>query len=219
LLFNAGRGALERVKPKYDWMKIPAWLAKALKKVAGPLAHKNNQRLVLKSENGKEFVFRDYRRIGWGDGAENAWLKFESEIRGLPSVEERELWIRAPEIALRIATIVAVFRGSTVVEVEDLNWAVKVVRHSTTQITRGLQKHMLEDYEQADLVEHIREEFRRKSELRLGQIRKHCERKTGDYRKIDAAIYHLVACEEITELDVPEGPGRPTKRWRWVRAK
>jgi hypothetical protein len=34
-------------------MQIPAWLAKELKKVAGPPAQKDNQRLVLKSENGK----------------------------------------------------------------------------------------------------------------------------------------------------------------------
>jgi DNA replicative helicase MCM subunit Mcm2 (Cdc46/Mcm family) len=116
---------------------------------------------------------------------------------------------------LRIATIAAVFRGSKVVEIEDLDWAIKVVRHSTAQIAHGLQKHMLEDYEQADLVEHIRELCRKKTVVRLGEIRKHCERKTGDYRKIDAAIHHLVTCEEIIEAEAPEGPGRPTKRWRW----
>jgi hypothetical protein len=213
LLFNAGRGAAERIRPKHNWQQIPGWLAKALKEVAGDPAPIDNRPLPIPNVRGR--FFRDFRRIGWGAGAEDAWLKFEGEIRGLPSVDDRELWIRAPEIALRIATVLAVFRGSDVVEVDDLDWAIKLARSSTVQIARGLQKHMLEDYEQADLVEHIREEFRRKTELRLGQIRKYCERKTGDYRKIDAAIHHLAACEEIVELDPPDGPGRPTKRWRW----
>jgi len=47
---------------------------------------------------------------------------------------------------------------------------------------------MLEEYEQADLVEFIREEFRHRGELTEGQIRKLCERKTDDYRKIDLAL-------------------------------
>ena len=216
LLFNAGRGAALRVKPKCDWLQIPSWLAKDLKKVAGPLAEVDNRPKPLKDAQGVARIFlRGFRRIGWGDRAEDAWYGFDAEIRGLPSVEDRELWVRAPEIALRIATIVAVFRGSNTVDLDDLEWAIKVVRQSTAQIAHGLQKHMLEDYEQADLVEHIRELFRKKTVVRLGQIPKHCERKTSDYRKIDAAIHHLATCEEIIEAEAPEGPGRPTKRWKW----
>jgi hypothetical protein len=216
LLFNAGRGAEERVKPKYDWLNCPGWLAKALKEVAGPPAPINNQRLVHE-EAGKRFTFRDFRRVRWGVGAEELWMQFEKEIRGMPSVEDRELWIRAPEIAERLATVVAVYRGATSIEVEDLEWAIEVVRHSTRQLVGGLDKHMLEDFEQADLVERIREEFRRKGVQTVGQIRKLCERKTGDYRKIDQAIEHLLKCGDIVELDPSDGAGRPTKKWRWDR--
>jgi hypothetical protein len=90
-----------------------------------------------------------------------------------------------------------------------------LARHSTVQIARGLKTHMLEDFEQADLVDYVRDEFRRKTELTLGAVRKHCERKTGDYRKIDQAIHHLVACDEILRVHPATGPGRPTIRWRW----
>ncbi len=218
LLFNAGRGAEERVKPKYDWLKCPEWLAKALKDAAGPSASVNNQRLAH-LQDSKLVVLKDFRRIGWGAGAEELWMKFEKEIRGMPSVEDRELWIRAPEIAERIATVLAVYRGAARVAVEDLEWAIEVVRHSTQQLVRGLDKHMLEDFEQADLVERIREEFRRKEVLSVGQIRKLCERKTNDYRKIDQAIEHLVKCGDTVELDPSDGAGRPTKKWRWERSK
>jgi hypothetical protein len=122
LLFNAGRGAEERVRPNYDWLNCPEWLAKALKDVAGPPAPYNNQRLAHLHE-GKLAVFRDFRRIGWDAGAEELWAKFEKEIRGMPSVEDRELWIRAPELAERVATVVAVYRGASLVAVEDIEWA------------------------------------------------------------------------------------------------
>lgn len=214
LLINVGRGALERVKPKYDWMNCPDWLARALKEVAGPSAPADNRALIKEG-----VVFRDFRRIGWGPGAEERWMEIERDIRRMPSVEDRELWIRAPEIAERIATVVAVFRGSRLIEVEDLEWAYEVVQYSTRQLVRGLDKHMLEEYEQADLVERIREEFRGKSVLTVGQIRKLCERKVNDFRKIDQAIDHLLKCGDIVELDPSEGPGRPTKKWRWGRGK
>jgi len=187
-LLNVGRGCTHRVKPKVDWQSLPVWLVKALKEVAGEPPKAANRPL-----RHDKWVVRDFVRIGWGPGAEEYWYKFDDEIRNLPSVEDRELWIRAPEIALRIATIVAVFRGSKVVALEDLEWAIAVARHSAKQIAHGLQKHMLEDYEQADLVERIREEFRRKGELRLPNpqtLRTHDRRLSKD-RRGDLSPTHL----------------------------
>jgi hypothetical protein len=75
---------------------------------------------------------------------------------------------------------------------------------------------MLEEYEQADLVELIREEFRRKGTLTQGKIRKLCERKTDDHRKIGHAIEHLEKCGDIEEVGPAQTPGRPTRRWQWI---
>jgi hypothetical protein len=61
LFVNIGRGALERVQPKYDWTKFPKWLGDALKAVVGEPAPEGPMRLEL---NGT--VLRDFRRIGWG---------------------------------------------------------------------------------------------------------------------------------------------------------
>ena len=97
LLFNAGRGAARRIKPKGDWLQIAGRLAKGLKEIAGPLAGSDNRPKPLKNAQGEvTLCLNDFRRIGWGEGAEEAWYEFENELRGLPSVEERELWIRAP---------------------------------------------------------------------------------------------------------------------------
>ena len=70
-------------------------------------------------------VLKDhFRQIGWGAGARELSVAFEVENRSRPTAEERELWIRAHEIALRAATVLAVFRGQAVVEVEDVQWGI-----------------------------------------------------------------------------------------------
>jgi hypothetical protein len=64
-------------------------------------------------------------------------MGFEREVRAMPSVDDRELWIRAPEQALRLATIVAVFRGSAVIEIEDWKWGEDFARYSMRQLTQA----------------------------------------------------------------------------------
>ncbi len=81
---------------------------------------------------------------------------------------------------------------------------------------RGLSKHMLDELEQADLVELIRERFRQHGTLTLGAIHKLCERRTNDHRKISQAIEHLEKCGDIEKPEAPPGVGRPAHgRWTW----
>ena len=166
---------------------------------------------------------KDFRRIGWGPGAEELWLAFEEYTRALPSEKERELWIRAPEQAVRVATIHAFYRGSEVVEVDDWKWAVEVVEYSMRQLVKSLDKHQREKLEQHELVEKIRDEFlrteklpekRKAGELTEGQIHKLCERLCEDYRKIDLAVKHLLTTGEIEEFHVNR-PGPRTRHFRW----
>jgi hypothetical protein len=216
LLANVGRGAEKRVKTKYDWTNFPGWLADALKAVAG--GPRPEGPMLLKGLNGA--VLRDFRRIEWGAGAEDKWQHYEDEVRGMVSTEDRELWIRAPENALRLATIVAAYRGSSLIEVEDLEWGIGVANQSMHWLVGALRRNMMEDLDQADLVDLIRAEFLKKlkkgepGQLTKGQIRKLCERKTKDYRKIEQAILHLVECGDMVLLK-QEGPGRPTRKWEW----
>jgi hypothetical protein len=214
LLWNVGRGAAHRVKPKYEWTQLPTWLGNALNKVVGGMEEAPTSTPMLMKLGDR--VIKDFHRIGWGTSADEIWATFEDEIRNMPSVDDREIWIRAPEIAVRLATIVAVFRGSDVVDVDDIRWGIEVVQHSTKQLMRGLSKHMLDELEQADLVELIREKFRQFGTMTVGAIRKLCERRTNDHRKIDQAIEHLEKSGDIALLDQSTGPGRPTTRWKWT---
>jgi hypothetical protein len=146
ILFNAGRGALERREPPSDWTKIPKWLGEALKAIA--------------DDPSLPVPIKSFRRIGWGDGAKDRWFAFDKHCRNLPSADERALWVRAPENSIRIATVVAVFRGSLEVDVEDLEWAIALATASMSHLCRGLDRHMQEELTRADLTERIRDQFR-----------------------------------------------------------
>jgi hypothetical protein len=210
LMVNAGRGAEELVEPKRDWLSIPDWLKAALKEVAGPPAPFDNRPM----RDGLHVV-KDFHYIEWGAGAKKKWLDHANMMRVLPTEEQREVWIRASEMALRLATIVAAFRGSELVEVEDLDWAIAIAEHSTCQLEQGLSRHMLEEYERADLLDYVRQRWAQRGRMTRGQVYKLCERKTGDRRKIDDVIYTLEEMGEIVRLDDGGGPGRPTTAWEW----
>jgi hypothetical protein len=211
LVFNAGRGAERRVEAKYSWVACPKWLRKALKEVAGPPAPLDNSPKIL-----GQFVAWDWRRIGWGPAKER-WYDYEYKVRSKPSGEERDVWIRVPEMALRLATIVAVFRGAEVVDLEDLEWAVGVAEHSATQIVEGLGSHYSEDMEQVELIRLVRAKLQHKGTITKGLLFKICENKTNDQRKIWGAINHLVALGEAVEI-APSAVGRPTEaKWKWNR--
>jgi hypothetical protein len=210
LLFNVGRGAEELADEERDMFSIPDWLAEALKEVAGEVAPLDNRPL----KNGLHIV-RDWRRIGWGEGARVKWRGYWGRLRKLPTEEKREIWARCAEMALRMATIVAVYRGSDLVEVEDLDWSIALAEHSTTQIEAGVDKHMLETLERADLIDHVRRVWSERKRMTLGQVMKACERKTDDRRKVLDVIQTLIDGGEIAELASEYGPGRPTSSWLW----
>jgi hypothetical protein len=214
LIINAGRGPDWMVDPKYSWVSCPTWLRKALREVAGPPAPLNNHPLISRTRG----VIWDFRRIGWGPGAKDRWFNYDHSIRSKPSGEERDVWIRVPEMALRIATIVAVFRGSWEVDLVDLEWAIGVAEHSATKIIEGLEAHSSEDLEQVELIRIVRTKLEQKKTLTKSVLFKICENKTNDQRKIWAAINHLVILGEAIEIE-PSHVGRPTEgKWQWHKA-
>ena len=142
----------------------------------------------------------------------------------MPSVEDREVWIRAPDLAVRLATIVAFYRCSPTVDVEDWEWAVEVVKHSTEQLRVGIDKHMLGRLEQADLAERIREYVRerRGQMVKIGDVKRTFERKVDDVRKLENVIWHVVGTGDVIQLSSEEvaerlgtRAGRPTVWLTW----
>lgn len=215
LYFDAGRGAPGEIDPKYDWQTFPTWLRKALRDRLRGLPKLVKGRMRQVSKDGA--VVRDYYRIGWSPEAKVIWRGFEVECRAIVDDRERELWIRAPENTLRIATVVAFFRGSAIIEVADLEWSMALVKASMRQYQRDLEENMEEDISISELCKALRLEFQRKKWMKLGDIRRFGERKVGekDFAKIDKAIAQLLAVEDIFLLEPAKHAGKPTDRYRW----
>jgi hypothetical protein len=223
LIHNAGRGALKRVDPKYPIGKFPKWLIKKLKRIAGDPAPWDNRDLYFPDSAVK---VRGMREIGWGEGAKKHWRNYEDEIRGIEDEEIREVWIRSPEIALRLATIVAAYCNSDTVEIPHLKWAIAYTDYSTSMLVKGLSKYMTEDLGMAEACDLLREEFmrhmirvpkgREPGEMTIGEIRKYLEKKI-EVNKIMGVVYQLQYCGDIKELNPAEGPGRPTKKYLWLK--
>jgi hypothetical protein len=86
---------------------------------------------------------------------------------------------------------------------------------------------MTEDLGIADACDLLREQFvrhminvrkdRERGEMTVGEIRKFLEKKI-DPNKIMGVVYQLQYCGDIKELDPKEGPGRPTKKYLWLRS-
>src|SRR5262249_9293811 len=85
---------------------------------------------------------------------------------------------------------------------------------------------MTEDLGIADACDLLREQFvrymihpsegREPGEMTIGEIRKFLEKKI-DPNKIMGVVYQLQTCGDIKELDPQEGPGRPTKKYLWMK--
>jgi hypothetical protein len=220
-LWNAGRGWQgDLCTPKYHWTQIPAWLGKALKDVTSYKSAPAHEPMLFEDE--RFGLVRDFHRVPWGDGAEDIYKEFEKNIRQMPDPDDREIWIRASEQAVRIGLIHAHYRGSPVFAPEDTQWSIAVAQASTKQLHQAHTEYAKEDLDQADLVRRIREQFKKRHRLTWGQVRKTCERQTGDYRRIDAAIQHLVQTGEIvleTADDKDEWRGRPSTAWIYTRQR
>jgi len=97
---------------------------------------------------------------------------------------------------------------------------------STAELAKGLRKYMTEDLGIAEACDLLREQFirymihpsegRQRGEMTIGEIRKFLEKKI-DPNKIMGVVYQLQYCGDIKELDPGDGPGRPTKKYLWLR--
>jgi hypothetical protein len=96
-------------------------------------------------------------KIGWGDGAADVYKAFSGELDLLEDGDSQrhELSMRACENAVRLATIVAVGRGSPTVDVEDIGWAIVMARQSLDAACGGVAKYMREHYDFPKLCDQV----------------------------------------------------------------
>jgi hypothetical protein len=215
VIFDAGKGG-KRAKPKYSWEELPIWLAAALKERAG-IPASNGPTVITKTQG-----LLGPRRLTWGIGAEELWEREVDTIRDLDEGRRRDIFARAPEIAVRLATVVAWWRGSEVVEVGDWEWGWAWAKLSCDLILKGANERMKVKREFDKICAHIKS-LLADGPRKIGDIHLHSRSAAGDrgMEIVDKALDDLVLSEEIEELSTaeqeelglkPKGAGRRT-RW------
>ena len=103
----------------------------------------------------------ELEEVGWGAGASDAYFAFSRKMDGLEQVsrQQYELGMRACEIAVRLATIVAVGRGSRMVDREDIEWAIQLAECSFGAAVGGFDRYMNQYFAFPELCAKVLEAF------------------------------------------------------------
>jgi hypothetical protein len=80
-------------------------------------------------------------KMTWGSGAKQVWIDLEKKMSGEPDEQRRELFGRAPEITVRVASVIAFGRFSRAVEVADMLLAEAIVLQSAEILYAGVLEY------------------------------------------------------------------------------
>jgi hypothetical protein len=223
VIFDAGTGAKKRAKPKYAWDELPRWLAKVLKERAGTPASAEAT-IITKTEG-----LLGPRRMAWGEGAEELWGAAADAIRELPEGRKRDIYARGDELAVRLATVRAWWRGSDVVEVADWEWGSALAEASCGLVLKGANENMGVKRDFKKICKHVLE-LLASGPMKIGDIHVHSRSAAGDrgMEIVDKALADLVLSEEIEQISpedqeelglAPKGAGRRTQWYRLVGSR
>jgi hypothetical protein len=143
-------------------------------------------------------------KLGWGPDAFKLYQQFNRSIRSESDDRMLELRIRAPEMAVRLATIRACGRSSQTVNVDDIGWAIELARVSADMLCAGVVEHVVPEGLDG-LCDKIIEVVRRKNgACSLRDIYRSVRRRIKRANDLDAALAYLLKEERIT-LESPGG--------------
>jgi hypothetical protein len=146
LPFEGGRRPPEQETPKAA-DEPPKGLVAGLMRL--PRQMSIAEQILHRPTNG-EWQPLPRKRMEWGsDAAKEAYFAFSQKMDGFEETDPQrfELGMRACENAARLATIVAVGRGSPTVDLEDITWAVALSERSFEAAAGGIVKYMIEYFE------------------------------------------------------------------------
>jgi hypothetical protein len=86
-------------------------------------------------------------RLGWGLGASERYYAFSRELDRIAGTDKRrgDVGKRGCENAIRMATSVAIGRGSIAVDLQDIEWAISIAKRSIDGAVNGVEK-FVEEY-------------------------------------------------------------------------
>ena len=85
-------------------------------------------------------------QVGWGPAAKELYYEHSRKMDREEASDRRryELSMRVCENAIRLATIIAVGRGSVTVELDDMRWGLALAQQAYEAIVGGVRKYMIE---------------------------------------------------------------------------
>lgn len=155
--------------------------------------------------------------LSWGEGAQALFQTFQRDVerRGDADARVAAFMARSAEMAVRIATIVAVGRGAEAVETDDMQYGIDLTTRSAKAMMGGARDYMAGS-EHQDNVNRLRRAIRH-----AGGVLRHRDLQRGAAQRMRArdlndAIKTLEEGEEITVESVQSPRGRPSFVYRLV---
>jgi hypothetical protein len=169
---------------------------------------------ILNSQPGQKL---ERTKMPWGPGAKEVYVRLSGQMDQLEESDpgHYELGMRVSENAVRLATIVAVGRGSNTVDRRDIEWAAALAKRSFDAAKGGFDKYMREYFE-----------FPKFCEAVLSKIRDHGGERSSrdlarDFRsnqrwgtELDKALKQLMAEGLIKRIVGGGSRGPSSERWR-----
>jgi hypothetical protein len=148
LLLTSSRRSVDTT-PKLDPLKVPDALARQLAAL-----YMDTNRLSS-SDLARPFIGDSPppRTVAWADNrAERLFMDLSAEVERLCADEEIEpYYARTVEMAVRLATIVAVGRGGTrpAIEADDITWGAELALWSSSALAKAAKGYIAENQTQS----------------------------------------------------------------------
>jgi hypothetical protein len=126
--------ARPKLVPRPASVEVPAGLAGRLKALVGPLPQHMQQ--LQQMQGGKPEI-----KLDWSEKAERVWIELEAELREERDPTKRNLYMRVPEMTVRLGSLVAFGRFDPVGEVEDMLWGRAWALQSAKTLYDGFTKY------------------------------------------------------------------------------
>jgi hypothetical protein len=193
----------EKVAPPYQ--KVAAGALELPERIKAGL-QKLYQPPQLLDQSGEPAV-----RLTWGPGAEEIFDNVRISLERETDERKRELFWRAPEKIVRVATIVAAGRFATEVSREDMEWAWDWVSDCDQTLLTGVNEYMEE--EKLEFSELCREVLRRIRHaggvMTQRELGRSFQGNLRYKRDLTTALEHLVDTEQLHYENKKTG-GRPS---------
>jgi len=156
-LLIRGRDDVEEVEPEQSARHVPQSIIDGLKRIYNA----SGETAALWRNDAQADPTQEDRLIelAWcADGVQEHYKAFAREIAALrkKNAHYKEFFVRTAEMALRIATIIAIGCGRDNVRREDLDYGIKIARTSADFMVEGARDYMAENDNQANMQKIIR---------------------------------------------------------------